>query len=111
MATCDDCQVSLNIVGECGIEISNNIIYSIGCQLVNYTNLVDTCNCVDQIYINSVIPPTLVADGCPINVEVTLNPTCFLCEQLVSCQQGGFSLKKKINLLNVIKKRLKFIKC
>lgn len=98
----------------CGIEVSGGIAYSIGCQHINYTSLVDNCNCIISVLINDQVPPVYLQDGEIINVSLEINPDCVLCAQSIICDCGAsYTLVRKNNKLfirlsgNLIKKLIK----
>ncbi len=63
----------------CGIEITNNIVYSIGGQLVD-ASFEDDC-CDSEVLINGDVPPVFVSDGDIIDITVNPGPNCYFLEK------------------------------
>lgn len=84
----------------CGIEVSNNIAYSVGCQYITYSSFVDECDCILDILINGFIPPVYVEDGEPITIELEIKESCTLCTETIFCDCSNsfaYSLVKRNN--------------
>lgn len=72
-----DCEVDVNLVGECGLELSDGIIYSIGTQIVSVSSFTDDCECVLSILVNGFSVPYSATDGEVLTVTLLLNDGCF----------------------------------
>lgn len=100
-----NCSAELRLIAlggcGCGIEVTNGIAYSVGCQYINYTSLIDECNCIENILINNQTPPVYLSDGERITVELELNNNCTLCSQRIFCDCSGtaFTFIRKNNKL------------